>query len=179
VAAHTSKTGKALCVCRHLQTCAGGGDEQLWLLGSRDRPGAGATADWVRRLIHEFNDIGLESLIPAWGGGRPRQITTAMRVRITEIATTHPQELGESYASWSLSTLRAYLLRHGVVPAVSEEHLRRILVDDGCTTAATKSWKTSPDPDFDIKARRLRRLFGPPRTEASMGCLCASTSTAR
>jgi transposase len=119
----------------------------------------GATADWVRRLIHEFNDIGLESLIPAWGGGRPRQITSAMRARIVQIVRSHPQELGEPYATWSLSTLRSYLLTNAVVSAISEEHLRRILLDEGYTTAASKTWKTSPDPDFATKARRLRRLY--------------------
>ena len=25
-----------------------------------------ATCDWVRGVIHEFNDIGLEALLPAW-----------------------------------------------------------------------------------------------------------------
>jgi transposase len=119
----------------------------------------GATADWVRRVVHEFNELGLESLIPAWGGGRPRQITAAMRARIVEIVQSRPHELGEPYVSWSLSTLRAYLLTQGIVPAISEEHLRRILHAEGYTTAATKSWKSSPDPDFDTKAKRLRRLY--------------------
>ncbi len=58
-----------------------------------------ATADWVRAVIHEFNDVGLEALVPAWGGGRPREITDEMRARIVEVVEAHPQELGEPYAS--------------------------------------------------------------------------------
>jgi hypothetical protein len=52
-----------------------------------------ATADWVRRVVHEFNTVGLEALLPAWGGGRPRKITDEMRAHIVEIVKTHPQEL--------------------------------------------------------------------------------------
>lgn len=118
-----------------------------------------ATADWVRRVIHEFNDLGLEALLPAWGGGRPRAITDEMRSRIVEILETHPQELGEPYACWSLSRLRAYVLKKGVVAKLSKERLRRILIEEDCTTQATKGWKSSPDPDFEAKAARLRRLY--------------------
>ena len=31
-----------------------------------------ATSDWVRKVIYEFNDVGLEALVPAWGGEHPR-----------------------------------------------------------------------------------------------------------
>ncbi len=118
-----------------------------------------ATADWVRAVIHEFNTLGLEALVPAWGGGRPREITSEMRARIVEVVKAHPQELGQPYASWSLSTLRTYLLKTGVVRRISKERLRVILIEEGHTTQATKGWKTSPDPDFDAKAARLRRLY--------------------
>lgn len=118
-----------------------------------------ATGDWVRRVIHEFNHIGLEALLPAWGGGRPREITDEMRARIVEIVDTHPQELDEPYACWSLSSLRSYLLKAGVVGKISKERLREILIEEGHTTQATKGWKSSPDPDFDAKAARLRRLY--------------------
>ena len=62
----------------------------------------GATSDWVRAVIHEFNAVGLEALMPAWGGGRPREITDEMRAGIVEVVQAHPQELGEPYATWSL-----------------------------------------------------------------------------
>jgi transposase len=118
-----------------------------------------ATGDWVRSVIHEFNDIGLEALLPAWSGGRPREITDAMRARIVEIVDSHPQELGEPYVTWSLSHLRTYLMRTGVVRKISKERLRVILIEEGHTTQTTKGWKHSPDPEFSTKAARLRRLY--------------------
>lgn len=118
-----------------------------------------ATADWVRGVIHGFNAIGLEALVPAWSGGRPRTITTEMRARIIEIVDSHPQELGEPYATWALSTLRTYLIKTSVVLTISKERLRVILHEEGRATVATRSWKRSPDPDFATKAARLRRLY--------------------
>ena len=50
-----------------------------------------ATSDWVRRVIHEFNDIGLEALVPAWSGGRPKSITDEMRARIIEVVDSRPK----------------------------------------------------------------------------------------
>jgi transposase len=118
-----------------------------------------ATADWVRGVVHEFNDIGLEALLPAWGGGRPRQITGEMRARIVEVVDSHPQELGEPYVTWSLRHLRMYLMRTGMVRAISKERLRQILSEEGRPTQSTKGWKHSPDPDFQAKAARLRRPY--------------------
>jgi transposase len=118
-----------------------------------------ADDDWVRDVIHEFNRVGLEALIPAWGGGRPRVITTEARARILEVVKCRPQELGEPWSVWSLSHLRDYLLRSRVVAAISKERLRVILIEEGFTTQRTKGWKRSPDPDFAVKAARLKRLY--------------------
>ena len=129
-----------------------------------------ASADWVRRVLRDFNGVGLEALLPAWSGGRPRRIDEETRARIVEIVDTHPQELGEPYATWSLSRLRRYLAHTGVV-VVSKEHLRRILLEAGRTTQATKSWKSSPDPNFAVKAARLRRLYRAAETGRLPGML--------
>ena len=37
---------------------------------------------WVRKVIHEFNERGMDSLRPRYRGGRPRRITTDQRQRI-------------------------------------------------------------------------------------------------
>jgi transposase len=121
-----------------------------------------ATADWVRGVIHAFNALGLAALAPRWGGGRPRRITAEMRAEIVRIATTRPQLLGEPYTRWSLAKLRDYLLRSKVVPAISKERLREILAEEKVSIQRTKSWKRSPDPDFDAKAARIQQLYNDP-----------------
>jgi transposase len=72
--------------------------------------------------------------VPAWGGGRPREITDEMRARIVEVVKSHRQEVGEPYANWSLSRLRAYLLKTRVVRRISKERLQEILIEEGHTT---------------------------------------------
>lgn len=119
----------------------------------------GSTPDRVREVNHRFNRGGMASLAPRWRGGRPRRITAAMRSKIVAIATTRPQLLKEPYTRWSLRPLRAYLLRTKVVRAISTERLREILREDGVRIHRTRSWKRSPDPDFDAKAARVLELY--------------------
>jgi transposase len=131
-----------------------------------------ATVDWVRRVIHGFNRLGLEALVPSWGGGRPRVITEEVRAKIVAVVDARPQELGEPYITWSLSHLRTYLVRTGVVRSISKERLRQILHEEDRTTLATKGWKESPDPDFATKAARLRRLYRAADAGRLDGVLC-------
>ncbi len=119
----------------------------------------GAAPDRVREVIHAFNRDGMDSLVPRWAGGRPRRITQLMRAEIVRIATTRPQLLKEPYTRWSLRTLRAYLVRTKVVPQISTERLREILSEEKVSIQRTKSWKRSPDPDFDAKAARVLELY--------------------
>lgn len=119
----------------------------------------GAATDRVREVIHAFNRDGMISLAPRWAGGRPRRITRAMRAEIVRIATTRPQLLKEPYTRWSLRTLRDYLMRAKVVRSISRERLREILHEEKVCIQRTKSWKRSPDPDFDAKAARVLELY--------------------
>ncbi|HEX9124090.1 MAG TPA: hypothetical protein VF984_12185 [Actinomycetota bacterium] len=43
--------------------------------------------------------------------------------------------------------------------AISVERLREILREEGVRIHRTKSWKRSPDPDFDAKAARVLELY--------------------
>jgi transposase len=111
----------------------------------------------VRRVIHEFNQYGFESLRPRFGGGRPRRISTDDEQRIVAVAGARPDTLGVPYTRWSLSKLSRYLRRQGI--AVSPAHLGRILARNGISLQRTRSWKQSPDPDYEQKAARILALY--------------------
>src|SRR2546428_5219625 len=64
----------------------------------------------VRRVIHEFNERGFESLRPRVGGGRPRKIDQPTRDRIVANALACPHDHGEPLTRWSLRRLRSYLI---------------------------------------------------------------------
>jgi transposase len=111
----------------------------------------------VRKVIKEFNERGLDSLRPKFGGGRPRRITEAERERIVAIAGVRPDSIGVPLTRWSLRELAAHLgAAEGI--EVSPAHLGRILDEAGLSFQRTRSWKASPDPDYEAKAARVIAL---------------------
>jgi transposase len=105
----------------------------------------------VRRVIRDFNEMGMDFLRPRSGGGRPRRIDHESRERIRAVALARPQDLGEPLTRWSLTTLRRYLVREEIVDVVSKEHLRRILKSFHITAQRTRTWKKSNDPHHEQK----------------------------
>ncbi len=111
----------------------------------------------VRRVIHDFNAHGFDSLRPRFGGGRPRRISRDDEQRIVATAGARPDSLGVPYTRWSLAKLSRYLEGQGI--AVSPAHLGRILARNGISLQRTRSWKQSPDPDYEAKAARILALY--------------------
>ncbi|MEV7968902.1 helix-turn-helix domain-containing protein, partial [Sphaerisporangium sp. NPDC088356] len=98
--------------------------------------------DYVRDVIHAFNQRGFDALDPKWSGGRPRAISNQVREHICLIAKTVPAEWGiTGMSTWSLKTLAEHLIARGVVAAISREHLRRILRKGGVSWQTTTTWK--------------------------------------
>ena len=113
----------------------------------------------VRRVIHEFNTLGMESLRPFVAGGRPRMIDQPTRDQVVAIALACPRNYGVPLTRWSLRRLRRYLLGRRIVRQLSVEGLRQILLAAGCSWQRTRTWKASPDPDYQAKAARVLRLY--------------------
>ncbi len=111
----------------------------------------------VRKVIHDFNLHGWDSLRPRFGGGRPRRILIDDEQRIVAVAGARPDTLGVPYTRWSLPKLSRYLGGQGL--AVSPAHLGRILARNGISLQRTRSWKQSPDPDYEAKAERVLALY--------------------
>ncbi len=111
----------------------------------------------VRKVIHDFNRHGFESLSPRFGGGRPRRISTDDEARIVAVAGARPSTLGVPYTRWSLSKLSRYLVSQGL--EVSSAQLGRILARNGISLQRTRSWKQSPDPEYAAKAARILALY--------------------
>jgi transposase len=128
--------------------------------------------DYVRDVIHAFNERGFAALDPKWSGGRPKTIGEQIRERICLIARTSPADWGiTAFATWSLAKLRDHLLERGTVAAISRETLRRILRDAGITWQTTTTWKASPDPDFIAKMQRILDLYDHPPADGRVICV--------
>lgn len=114
----------------------------------------------VRKVIHDFNERGFDSLRPRFRGGRPRRISIDDEQRIVAVAGARPQSLGVPLTRWSLAKLSRYLHGQGIV--VSPAQLGRILSRCGVSLQRTRSWKQSPDPDYAAKAARILALYRQP-----------------
>jgi transposase len=116
---------------------------------------------WVRKVIHDFNERGMASLRPRYRGGRPRRITTDQRIAIISVAGARPDHQGVPLTRWSLPRLSIYLAIEGIVE-VSARHLGALLADAGLSFQRTRTWKASPDPDYEAKAARILELCEQP-----------------
>lgn len=130
-----------------------------------------ASATHVAGLIHAFNERGFPALDPRWGGGRPRRIDLDERTEIVKVALARPTDRGEPFTSWSLTKLRAHLVNNKVVPAISRSQLWRILHEAGVRFQHHKTWKASPDPEFEAKKNRILDLYAHPPEDARVLCL--------
>jgi transposase len=114
-------------------------------------------ASHVRKVIHEFNERGFSSLDPDYRGGRPRKTTPEQRERIISVARARPDTQGVALTRWSLPRLAEHLDGMGI--ELCSEALRQTLNAAGLSHQRTRSWKWSPDPDFQSKAERVLGLY--------------------
>ena len=138
------------------------------LLGSNaGLPASSIAASWltddnhVRKVIREFNERGFESLRPNYRGGRPRRIEREDRQRIVAIAGARPDTQGVPLTRWSLPRLAAHLAEQGAV-LISPAHLGRVLAEANLSFQRTRTWKASPDPEYEAKAARVLELTHDP-----------------
>ena len=122
---------------------------------------AGCTPQWVRKIIHRFNDGGIDAI--TWypyycNRAGPTKFMSEVTEQIAEVALSSPKPL-IGMSVWSLPKLRDYLVEQKIVAGISIERLRQILNDRKIRWRHTKTWKESTDPDFWAKYRRIRRLY--------------------
>ena len=77
--------------------------------------------DYVRDVIHAFNEQGFEALHPKWKGGRPKTIDEQTREKICLIARTSPSDWKiTAFSTWSLTKLTEHLIAQKIVPAITD-----------------------------------------------------------
>jgi transposase len=148
-----------------------------------------ADKDTVRDVIHRFNEVGLSCLKPQWVGGRPRLLSPDDEDFVVQTATTRPTQLGKPFTRWSIRKLVDHLRRNISRPVrIGRETLRCLLARRGISFQRTRTWKESPDPDFEAELDRIEYAinerphrtcdeFGPPGHPADRGLLLGRTRT--
>ncbi len=134
-----------------------GGNTNLLIANQCD-----CSTTWVRKIIHRYNQGGIDAIVwfPYYcGHSEPRKFFTETIEKIYEIALSPPQKL-IGMSVWSLPKLREYLKSQDIIDSISLETLRQMLCRHRINWQHTKTWKDSQDPEFVVKYRRLRRLYG-------------------
>ncbi|MBI4445754.1 MAG: helix-turn-helix domain-containing protein [Acidobacteria bacterium] len=81
--------------------------------------------------LHAFDADGIRAVSQSRAPGVPAQLTGGQTAELCRIADQSPQEFGLCYGRWSLSKLRTYLIRQGIVNKISRKHLWRVLKKGG------------------------------------------------
>lgn len=120
----------------------------------------------VRERLAAFNERGLAGLGMHPGSGRRPRLTHTERSQILALVRQSPpgklvrdRDTGEFHADdpeqpgeWTLNSLTAAAQAQGI--QVARSQVRRIVLREGMRWRHTRSWATSPDPDFVAKERR-------------------------
>jgi len=107
---------------------------------------------WLKRYLAQ----GVEGLLDTPRPGRTSTVTEAYRERMKEAVRRRPRSLGLEYSMWTLRRLTDYLSEETGVH-VSHETVRRELAKEGIVFSQPQHTITSPDPEYQVKKRRLRK----------------------
>jgi transposase len=137
----------------------------------------GCTDVKAQHWVHRFNASGFETFEKQPNHpGRPIIIDGQQVRSLIRVALSRPEDLGLPFTQWSVRKLRAHCLKEGLIPPITDEWVRRLLRREGVSYQHTKTWKASPDPEFEVK-----KTLSSTSTSAApqVGRSSASTSAAR
>jgi transposase len=107
---------------------------------------------WLKRYVAE----GIDGLLDAPRPGRSARVTDEYRKRLIEVVRRRPRSLGLEYSMWTLQRLADYLAEE-IGIRVSAETVRRELAKEGIVFSRPQHTITSPDPEYQVKKRRLKK----------------------
>jgi len=128
------------------------------VLAALDGLGVGAIAErfqlsaaTVYLWLHRFDEQGLAGLADKPRGGRPPTYTREQVSQIIATALSDPQALGQSYASWTLDRLAAYLAEQQGI-TMKRSRIDDLLIAEGLRWRKQETWfGERVDPDFAEK----------------------------
>ena len=107
---------------------------------------------WLKRYMVE----GVEGLKDVPRPGRSTMVTDEYRRQLLEKVRRRPRSLGLEYSMWTLQRLADYMAEESGI-RVSHETVRRELAKEGIVFSRPQHTISSPDPEYMVKKRRLKR----------------------
>lgn len=107
--------------------------------------------NWLKRWLAE----GIAGLHDRPMPGAPPKITPAFATQLLETVRRRPRSLDQPYSMWTLQRLADYMAEQTGI-RVSYETIRRLLKDADLVLSRPQHKITSPDPEYQVKKRRLK-----------------------
>jgi len=136
---------------------------QIILLAGEQRMSAPAIAkivrendqtvrNWLKRWMAE----GIEGLKDRPMPGAPSKVTKAYEEQLLLVVRRRPRNLEQPYSMWTLQRLADYMAEQTGIRA-SYETVRQVLKAGEIVLSRPQHKISSPDPDYLLKKRRLKR----------------------
>ena len=108
--------------------------------------------NWLKRWMAE----GIEGLKDRPMPGAPSKVTKAYEEQLLFVVRRRPRSLEQPYSMWTLQRLADYMAEQTGIRA-SYETVRQVLKAGEIVLSRPQHKISSPDPDYLVKKRRLKR----------------------
>ena len=116
------------------------------------RKGEQTVRRWLKRYLAE----GINGLEDAPRSGAPGKVTSAYQEQLVTTVRQRPRSLGQPYSMWTLQRLADYMAEQTGI-RVSPRTVARYLKAADIVLSRPQHKISSPDPDYEVKKRRLKR----------------------
>lgn len=110
----------------------------------------------IRNWLKRYSAEGIEGLHDAPRLGAPKKVTPAYVAQLLDVVRLRPRSLGLPYSLWTLARLADYMAEQTGI-RVEAETVRRYLHEADIVLSRPQHTITSPDPEYQVKKRRLKR----------------------
>lgn len=110
----------------------------------------------VRNWLKRYRAEGIEGLCDAPRLGAPKKVTPAYVAQLYDVVRLRPRSLGLPYSLWTLARLADYMAEQSGI-RVKAETVRRYLHEADIVLSRPQHKISSPDPEYQVKKRRLKR----------------------
>lgn len=110
----------------------------------------------VRRWLKRYQAEGVTGLADVPHGHAPAKVTAADQARLVQSVRQRPRSLGQPYSLWTLQRLADYLAEQTGI-RVGIETVRLHLKAAGIVMSRPQHKISSPDPEYQLKKRRLKK----------------------
>jgi len=128
--------------------------EQHWVaseIAKIVRSDPDTVVSWLKRYLAE----GINGLADAPRSGCPSKVTPEYREQLVQAVRQRPRSLDQPYSLWTLQRLADFMAeRTGI--RIEAETVRVYLKAAGIVLSRPQHKITSPDPEYEVKKRRLK-----------------------